>query len=292
MKKKSLLVIIALFSILHISCEYKDYGLDELFYRKDPTQERAKYLDLSEEKEVKDLVATLPSSYSFLLISDVHFGGEGIKHNGARHEDAFFNLIEEEKDKIKFCIVLGDVAEHGFEEEYKSYKNEMIDTLYSKYNLITFTCIGNHDLYNSGYSNFKTLIYPHTTFYHFSTNKLSYYFLDSASCRLGDRQLGKLRKEFMTDNKRKLAFMHIPLYAEGQFYYALQTTTERDTLISLLNKNQCIGLFCGHDHEEFTSDLGHFNEEVIAGYLERRCYYIVEVDEERGRVRLKRLKYW
>lgn len=280
-----------------VSCKYLDYGLTEAFGRSDTINDRAKYKDITDDAEISSL-KTLNGKYKFLLVSDVHFGGEDLHDNGKRRDGDFFTSFKAHFDDatsegvpIKFCICLGDTAEHGYKKEMVRYNTDFVGKLKSDFAIPTLTVPGNHDLYNSGYDDFRDTTYPHTSFYHFSTTAMSYYFLDSASCMLGAEQLSTLRGYLHTDSKRPLVFMHIPIFAEGCFTSAIENTTERNKIISIFNKEHVLAVFSGHTHLDFKSDLGRFNEYTIAGYLQRRAYYIITVDEGAGSISKQKYTY-
>lgn len=174
MIKKLAVSSLILISSLFISCEYYSYGLDEFFYRNQTVENRTETL-LELENSYKDqLPKDLPSKYKILLITDIHFGGENMGKNPDRWEKSFFKqmdkLWDESKDTDdfpKFCVALGDIAEHGLNKEFKNFKQEITDKLYEKYGIITFNVVGNHDLYNSGYTSYKKYCFPYTSFYRF-----------------------------------------------------------------------------------------------------------------------------
>ena len=170
-----------IFDFVFCACQYYSYGLDEFLYRDNSIRNRSSKL-----KELDEgLENSVFGSYEILVITDVHFGGEGIGHNGERRDDEFFSWISENfkdagKEMPKFCVCLGDVAEHGLESEFKDYK-KFTEKLESEFGIKTYNIIGNHDLYNAGWKNFEKYSFPYCSFYKFRTKNLTYYFLDSVS---------------------------------------------------------------------------------------------------------------
>ncbi|MEE0885610.1 MAG: metallophosphoesterase [Treponema sp.] len=259
--------------------------MDEFLYRDDSIRNRSSKL-----KELNEgLEDSVSGVYEILVITDVHFGGEGIGHNGERRDDEFFAWIKDtfendEKEMPKFCVCLGDVAEHGLESEFKDYK-KFTEKLESQFGIKTYNIIGNHDLYNAGWKNFEKHSFPYCSFYKFRTKNLTYYFLDSASGSLGDEQLTAFKRdmEYNENGREKLVFMHVPAYAGGLFYFVMQNTVERNKFISYCADNDVIALIDGHTHKEITSNLG-FMEYNLPGYLEKRGWAIVSVDENTKKV--------
>lgn len=286
--KAVLPVFLAAFVFLFSSCQYYSYGLDEFLYRDGSIRNRSSRLkDLKVCEEVSEL-----DSYEILVITDVHFGGEGIGHNGDRRDDEFFEWISQhfdgtEKPFPKFCVCLGDVAEHGLESEFKDFK-EFSEKLEARFGMKTYNVVGNHDLYNAGWKNFEKYNFPYCSFYKFRTKNFTYYFLDSASGSLGDEQLTAFKRdmEYNENGRNKLVFMHVPAYAGGLFYFVMQNSIERNKFISYCADNGVLALIDGHTHKEITSNLG-FTEYNLPGYLEKRGWAVVSVDEAKKTVSSK-----
>lgn len=279
---------LAALSFAFCSCQYYSYGLDEFLYRDGSIRNRSSKLkDLNICEEVSAL-----DSYEILVITDVHFGGEGIGKNGDRRDDEFFDWISsnfdgKEKPFPKFCVCLGDVAEHGLESEFKDYK-KFSEKLEEKFGIKTYNVVGNHDLYNAGWKNFEKYSFPNHSFYKFRTKNFTCYFLDSASGSLGDEQLTAFKRdmEYNEKGRNKLVFMHVPAYAGGLFYFVMQNSIERNKFISYCADNGVLALIDGHTHKEITSNLG-FMEYNLPGYLEKRGWAIVSVDEAKKKVSSK-----
>ena len=274
------------------SCQYYSYGLDEFLYRDNSIRNRSgKIKDFNNLKPTfldSDFIdketSTKLKKYAVLIFTDVHFGAEEKGHNGRRKDDEFLDWIENyqndtENVPLKFSVCLGDVAEHGLESEFSDYK-KFTDKIESNFNLKTYNVVGNHDLYNAGWKNFKDYCFPYYSFYKFQLGEFTYYFLDSASASLGDEQLTSFKRDMEKTEKdrKKIVFMHVPAYAGGLFYFVMQNTTERNKFISFCANNNVIALVDGHTHKEITSNLG-FMEHNLSGYLEKRGFAVLTVDE-------------
>lgn len=283
--RKLLFILIVLVSFLFTACQYYSYGLDEFFYRSNTVDKRASRLLELKDFVNEDGTGKLSGEYEVLIITDVHFGGENMGKNGRRMEDEFIQWIKNtytSEDLPKFVICLGDVAEHGLAEEYEDYEN-FTKQLKEEFGLVTYNVIGNHDLYNAGWSHYEKHCYPYTSFYKFNTEKFSWYFLDSASCSLGNDQLMAFKKdmEYREPGRKKLVFTHVPVYAGGRFYFVMQNTTERNKLISYCAENKVQAFIDGHTHKEISSNIG-FTEYNLPGFLEKRGFGIITVDENKG----------
>lgn len=287
MKRFSICLLIFLLN-LFLSCSSADsYGIYQFWNRSDSVETRS--------DSITDLGSVTPAtgtSYAVLLITDVHFGGENSGSNGARKDLEFLLWLKNLKAEMEaagtpelypsFAICLGDMAEHGYESEFLNYHlfTETLNT--EEYgNLVTYNVVGNHDLYNSGWDRYKVHCYPYNSFYKFRTSSLSWYFLDSASGTLGDDQLTSLSRDmkYLEKGRKKLVFTHVPVYADGLFYFIMQEADERNRFISLLGEEDTIALFDGHTHQEHTCNLG-FIEYNIPGYLAKRAFSILYVNEK------------
>ena len=141
---------ISLFS----SCKY---GLNEAFYRVHDVSERA--------SEVYELSSPVQSdsdfygkTFSVVFFSDIHFGKAGSK----RYEENFLTWLTsfvETNEVPAFCVCLGDIADHGLEEEfieYNSFAKRVNELLGGNDNDVkVLNVLGNHDLYNSGWLKYK-----------------------------------------------------------------------------------------------------------------------------------------
>lgn len=274
---KNIFIIFGAAAMLSFSsCALASYGLHNLFGRSDTVRTRA--------ENITELAApsTVGSSmsYTVAVISDVHFGADKERSVDTAFLSWLENLHSEGKTP-KFVICLGDVAEHGYEGEMKDY-NSFCDKIRG-YGIQVYTVIGNHDLYNNGWKNWKRIVYPETSFYHFRTNKFSWYFLDTGSGTLGSHQFSTFVSAIQDDGAPKIVCMHYPVYAHGFFYYCLQDTTERNLLISYLESNNVKILFDGHTHMYNYTDLG-FIEYNLPGFLEDGQWALATIDETAGTI--------
>lgn len=269
------LLLLAVISIFLSSCNFLfgGYGWDEFFYREHSVSSRADSLT-----DLTDTPAGTSAAYSVIVITDVHFGGDG-----TRPDDKFFSWVAGLSDKPKFCVCLGDVVEHGYESEYTDYVS-FTGKLYDTYGIRTYTVTGNHDLYNSGWKYWSTMVYPYTSFYRLKTLDFSWYFLDSGSGSLGTDQYDALEDAMDNDSNPKIVLLHYPIYADGTIYTCLQNTYERDKLITLFAKKNVKLVLDGHTHTYHTYDFGTFYEFNVPGYLEKGQWALLTVNETAGTV--------
>ncbi len=304
MKNKFKILAFVLFAFIFSGCEY---GLEQGFYRKYPVNVRAntmKTLKLAnelgysfnsseseyvyKEERYKDAISKIRlSDYRIMLISDIHIG---IDKFGNEDENikSFLEKVSSlsGNQKPAFCFSLGDLADHGKESEFQKYQTQIVEKL-DEMGIKTFNLLGNHDLYNTGWLNYKKICYPYTSFYKLENDidvstSLSFYALDSASASLGgetnSQQMIKFKTAIGKDTSTyKIVFTHVPVYASQKDYFIFQNTVERNTLISVLASNNCVGLYDGHTHERHTSEIG-FVEENIGALFKDKKFYVLHIE--------------
>ncbi len=278
--KKSVSLCAAVCIAVFLSdCGLSSYGLNEFLARDYDVRLRTETL----EKLVGDARPTpTGSKYSVLVLSDVHFGAEKLPGNGPRFDEAFFKWLDAYTPKPAFCVGLGDMAEHGWEDEYRRYWEFTVQL--EACGIKTYNAVGNHDLYNSGWKHYRTYQFPYKSFYYFETPKFSWYCIDTASGSLGELQMRQLKKQMEADPKHKIVMTHFPLWANGHFYFSLQDSLERNRLIHLFARNNVKAVLTGHTHKETVSDFGKFMEYNHPGYFARGGWGVISIDEEAGTV--------
>ncbi len=275
MQKSKFFMLIST-ALFFTSCKY---GIHEGFYRSNPVEKRSAKLTTLDACE-HGVNISEQEVYSFLVISDVHFGAPD-----KRFDEAFIEqVISDNTTPLpSFCICLGDVAEHGLESEYADFNATIADGLW-KYGIKTFCVVGNHDLYNSGWENYVVYNFPYSSSYKMEVGDLSFYFIDSASGTLGYPQIENLKTSFATDSKRKMIFSHVPLYADDTLYFVMQDSEERNDLITLFAENNVSYFSGGHIHKTLSTDFGSFVENNVPAYLDQKGWAIYTVNQSSGQI--------
>lgn len=305
MKKMKFLAagVLFVFTSVCASCSLFEYDLTEAFHRDNKVEKRAQKLKIIDDNEQINSIAS-DEEYDVLVVADFHFGCENLKGNGPRCENKWFNSITETDssgkrivDNVRFVICLGDVADHGIEKEFKRYDETVtkklleIKTPKAPDGIQILNIVGNHDLYNSGWKVWSKYCYPHTSFYKVETPSFGWYFIDTASGTMGSFQYDELKWDMENSSKKKMVFSHVPIYAGDYYYFVMQNTQERNKLISTCAKNNTVFFVDGHTHDECTSDLGKFVEKTMPGFLFRRGYAILHVNEKDADVSIE-VKYF
>ena len=197
------------------------------------------------------------------------------------------DLNSEGKVLPVFVLVLGDIADTGVASEFEQYKL-LLDELSENYGIEkNYGIVGNHDLYNTGWLEWKKTVYPHKSFYTFETETFSWYFLDSGNGTLGSQQLNSFVTALKKDPKNKFVFIHYPLYRDDIFYFSLSDPRERAVLIDACAKYNVRAVFSGHDHYGSRFDYGPFEEIGVYSFVNNRnwsdgSWSILEIDETMG----------
>ncbi len=303
--------LILLLPLICCSC---NYGWYIFLFGEESVESRADSLPLIEDvcPEVLPQFSTLPQTYSFMLITDPHIGAQIYDV----HKDEFLELFtkllgetEDEGKKPRFVISLGDNGDGGRAHEFREL-NEMFDTMAKMAkekgvvekasDFKNLSVLGNHDLYNDGWENFKEIEEPFASLkkkgflssaYTFTDGTFTFYVLDSGSGTLGETQREIVKNAMENDSKPKIVLTHVPIYAGGNFLMTMQDTRERNILLTLFEKNNVKSLFCGHAHKEYGYNYGSWKEQVFDAFGQHRRAYLVTVDRKNESVSWTRFEF-
>ena len=207
---------------------------------------------------------------------------------------------------FRTIINLGDTADGGHLSECSDYNSylERIRNLAVKKNVVDsaedfkiYTILGNHDLYNNGWKNWKKTIYPYKSTYYFSLSAdssslpFSFYFVDTGNGAFGTDQLDDFEKLLKSDSNPKMVFSHYPFYSDNVPFMALEDTTERNYLLSLFAKNNVKALFGGHVHTVFEHGFGDFSQINTSALFKNGAFRLVTVDESAASVSTKLIEF-
>ena len=273
------ILFISILLISLVSC----YGSWNFWYEGndvDKRTEKLKYItDSSDSKFAASGISALSGKYTVLVISDTHFG----RKRAPIDCDSLFDWLEEKRGTEKFpafAICLGDAVDLGRQDEYDEYI-EFCDKLMNDYGIsIVMNSCGNHDIYQGHWDNWKSNCYPHTSFYKFCTEKLSWYSLDTASGTIGINQYELLKSDLKRDSRIKIIFTHYPLIQSTLVCANMAETTERNKLISDFAKNKVICVLGGHNHIDFYEDVG-FKDYGLPSFGYSGVWGLLTVDENK-----------
>ncbi len=278
---KKLITCLLFFSSLTLfSCKYSWW---QAFNHGDDVDERINSSS-SSITEIEAPTVSNTSNFSFIAISDVHFG------RGNQEVEDFINEIKKISPAPDFCICLGDIVEHGIKSEFSDY-NDFVEKIKS---VVTsekvYTVIGNHDLFNDGWDYFERMIYPYTSLFHFTIGNYSFYFTDSASGSLGPKQLKTIKSAMRADSTRNKIFCtHYPVYGSADSfdsYYSLQNPEETALLLTLLEDTNTRLYLSGHIHNYHKNKLSrNLTEYVTDGYLDKYKFLLVTINGDDNSVK-------
>lgn len=276
-----------LFYVLLLNCLGCNLGVHQAFWRPHPVDSRSPEVVQLNNTEFPFTRETLPLKYDCLILTDIHFGNK----LGPAWTTVFFDSLkkyrERQNNPMLFCIILGDVVDHGFASEYETIKafqkriaeENRLPEQYGSIPMPVYHVVGNHDVYNSGWKLWKQTCYPYKSAYYFETKGMAWYFVDTASGSLGRLQFYDLKAKLQQSSKPKFLFTHYPLYANGIPYFSLSNPRERAELLSLFSQTN-LKLYCsGHFHPGASCDYETFKERSLQAFRWSGKYHILHVDE-------------
>lgn len=182
--------------------------------------------------------------YSFAFCGDPHMHAQG---------DGCFPKLDEviRAQRVGFVIFGGDLTFLGKESEYENFVNHA-----NSLTVPSYPALGNHDLYNSGWSNYLKYLGPSS--YSFYAGNAKFIVIDSACGEVGEKQLEWLKQELRT-NKQPLLFVisHYPVYGGLQGVYEFVKSEERLKLIELFEKYEVDYVLEGHYHGYVNLTVGN-----------------------------------
>lgn len=282
------LIFIFLLAQTLVSCKY-----DFAFWpRKYSIEERS--------PSFTDLGTNSSNKFAVLVMGDTHFGRNGWVYS-RRYEEDFYNRFTEivtdyynKGYSFDFSLNVGDCSDSGAVSEFVQYNtfedkiSEIITSICGGSKRKVYNILGNHDLFNNGWSNWKDYCYPNTSTYYFKTQgsgcSLSWYFLDSGSGTLGKQQLNNFKNLIKDDSNQKIILSHYPIAAKNCDLYTLQDTVEVAQLLQIYGQNNVKLGMEGHFHKGGSNnyysnnDEFLFHEEVLPGFVDHKGFGVLTVD--------------
>lgn len=234
-------------------------------------------------------------AYSFICISDVHFGSKKAAFPYQSFFNSFDELLESSDSTVvpRFLVCLGDCADGGSESQYNEYNNflnqvkthakEIIAPDDDSYNFNCYSVLGNHDLYNNGWYNYKKKVYPYSSYYTFQVNpecenSFKFYIIDTANSTLGNYQFNSFIKVLREDTNPKLVFSHYPITGDEAFIFKMQNTMERNIMLSTMVEHNVKGFFAGHVHTDEEHYFSKFTEVLVPSTRYRKGFRLITVN--------------
>ena len=130
--------------LVPVSCVYNP---TEYFNRSPSVNKRAQEIKELEDSTTATVKGSLGTSYDILVLTDIHFGHKV----SARHDDDVVDWLDALGTKPKFCVNLGDTADHGEMNEFNDWLTNLESGIKDKINAPVYSVIGNHDLRRNGW---------------------------------------------------------------------------------------------------------------------------------------------
>ena len=206
---------------------------------------------------------------SFVHFSDLHYKDDYTgQHSERLTAETGLDLTEQfciglekimsDNEDIDFAIISGDLSQHGTAKEYESLKKILDQKLDG---IPYYISTGNHDS-----ENFGTLLSDteEKKSYDYSVinNGLRIISLDSKGGKyetgfLSTSQLEWLKAELASPAPRGniLVFHHTP-HTSGEIEYLTYQMENPAELYDVIKDSDIKGIFCGHTHKQFVSQLG------------------------------------
>ena len=179
--------------------------------------------------------------WSMLLVTDFHCWEEEIPVSLVQVADY---LVEEPVD---FVVALGDLVDSGSEAEYDTCRTvfQILDTPF-------YTVIGNHDVWNGGWTHYRRQFGPsvYTLTVHTQNRETLLIALDAAGGTLGGLQRPWFERQLAETTAQDIfVFAHYPLWVPVETGYSqMGSQQEVYDLLNLLRRYEVRAHFSGHTH--------------------------------------------
>lgn len=250
------LVLIMIPELFFISCNYVDpFSAIGTVSVNDRFKNRGSYNDFTAPSVVD------PNNFNFAVITDTHYYDKPLHYIKNLQDDLAAYGIE-------FIAVAGDITQAGQDKQIEYFLSDKATSTVPVYPLI-----GNHDLYNNGFSRYSQKI--GRSIYDFSIGDSTFIFLDSANGTLGDEQRIWYEEKLKANTKSNIfVFSHYSLTDNAwQTPTAMPYPVEVYNLISLNDQYNVDYFISGHLHiydrkelrgvQYFIVNAAHANSESV-----------------------------
>jgi 3',5'-cyclic AMP phosphodiesterase CpdA len=180
-------------------------------------------------------IAFSDTKFSFIVMSDLHI------YNGG--SDTAAAIKDRIVDSDRFILVAGDISQEGSTADLTMFKSYMSHT-----GLPFYPSPGNHDLYYSGWDNYKAVLGRDC--YSVTAGPVRIIAFDSANGTLGPKQKDWLENELKSSTEAlKFVFTHFNFFSPHP--WELQQYTDiREVyyLLDLFGDYKVSYTFTGHSH--------------------------------------------
>jgi hypothetical protein len=256
------LSVSAIISAVFLSCYF---AITDIFAEPSPVTDRVK--DSGAKAIVPPTSSAISTSvpFSFLVVGDPHFGASFEAGSDVLHA---FKQLAHRKDAngkpFAFVLYVGDDVDAGKEAQFTAFTDwasSMTDS--NDAAMQWYSAVGNHDVYNGGWSYFRKYVGP--SFFKLAVGGYSIYVIDTGQGTLGNYQLDELQSEFAADPNPKIVVSHYPIYGEADvlYFYRLGNPREQARLLDLFARSNVKLIIAGHYHYLVHESVGPFDEWLV-----------------------------
>lgn len=223
--------------------------------------------------------------FTFAAVGDLHVGSrdtsrlQRILSAAAAEGDAFVAL-------------LGDIVDKGGRDDFLAVQSAITA---GGFDGKAFPMLGNHDIFNDGWANYKTVFGPN--YYKFVVGNSTFFALDTADGTLGEEQLEWLEQELAGTPTENIFFLshYLPVIPGQRTYLKLADQSEA-LLLMKLALNKSVDAWLGaHYHSYIQESIDGVKYIVAGGGGERRMapvsdYFFVQVTVDGNDVSARMVK--
>jgi predicted MPP superfamily phosphohydrolase len=190
-------------------------------------------------------------SFHFVVLNDLHY----LDKNCTAWNEGVVKQIKAHKEKVEFCLLVGDLAEDG-----KADQLDPVRSIYKELSQPVHVVIGNHDWQTDDDRKNYDELFPKATNYSFEHRGWQFVGLDSSdgtkataavredTLKWLDGEVGKLDKK-----KPLVVFTHFPL---GPL--VIRRATNADVVLEKFKNHNLQAVFNGHFHASTERKIGNF----------------------------------
>lgn len=174
-----------------------------------------------------------PGKFTFAVLGDS-------RNNPVIHR-AILDRIQ--RTEAIFAINLGDIVNHGYEQEYVQFTKEIAD-----FGLPYFVVPGNHEVaVRGGMSRFLKFVNPAD--YSFDLGRFRFVLLDNAYGQIGQDRFRWLESQ-LAGKGGKFVFMHAPPFSPFSKHHdhVMASPAEVRQFMGMMKKHGVSAVFAGHIH--------------------------------------------
>lgn len=188
--------------------------------------------------------------FHFVVLNDLHY----LNNHCTPWHEGVVKQIKAHKEKVEFCLLVGDLAENGKAEQF-----DPVRTIYKGLNLPVHIVMGNHDWQGEKDRKAYDDFFPRATNFSFEQNGWQFVGFDSTD---GPKAKGVAVREDVLkwldeavpklDKKKPLAlFTHIPLGP-----WVIYRATNADPVLERFKEYNLQAVFNGHFHASTERHVG------------------------------------